>query len=159
MGFQFSMPKDRIAMKRGVAVLCIILLICAAVLYLTMLQNAIRTERSQDVVCVGGYKPNVNQNSYIELQISDQDPTEPFFRGNFFISLSDREGKAPEKITVMTSGRGQYAGNLDEVEMVRNEEFQATYMKKRETTDFDRISGSHKDFSFDSAAFDFELST
>ena len=100
----------------------------------------------------------VNQNlafSYIQYNIKDQ-ATEPYFLGSIFINLGDAPPD-PARLEVRTSGERNYGDTTTIVEIFRDEQNKQSWMRKESgEVPFYRLSGSHRDFPFDSATIDFD---
>lgn len=100
----------------------------------------------------------VNQDvpfSYIQYNIKDQ-MTEPYFQGSIFINLGDIP-TGPLRVEVLTTAEENYGNTTTSAEFFRDEPNQQFWMRKEsQEVPFYRVSGSHRDFPFDSATIDFD---
>jgi hypothetical protein len=101
---------------------------------------------------------HVNNNlTYVQIELLDQDPTEPTFKGNLFVYLGDAQDKGPQQhIDFRVSGNRIFAPTV----LPANFRYgpMGLWMEKRLEFALTRTAGSHRDFPFDSANFDFDLS-
>jgi hypothetical protein len=126
-----------------------------AISFAMALRRAWTVHGAGDLACVQG---NLDRNSYLQLEVFEQDPTGPFFHGNLMIIVGGERETIPSQMVISTSGGRGYAGNRDSVRLVYDSEFKTAVTKEPVTTEFVRTRGSHRDFPFDSAKFDFGVS-
>jgi hypothetical protein len=115
-----------------------------------------RAETTTEVSCERS-SPLAARNSYIHIQLENQDPEEPSFEGNFFMTLGNL-ATSPMTVQMDTSQGRDYADNRDLLEFTYNQKMKVLLMKDRLPFDLIQTSGSHKLFPLDSAPFDFSLS-
>lgn len=116
--------------------------------------SAWRAQASSSVSC--DFVSNQNSPfSYIQYNIRDQ-AIEPYFRGSFFIHLGDIP-TGPPSVAVLTSAEGTY-GNWNTVAALFRDESNKAFWMMKESSEvpFYRLSGSARDFPFDSTTIDFD---
>jgi hypothetical protein len=105
------------------------------------------------------FSPGTSENfSYFQIEIRDQDPTEPFFNGGIFLNFGNMSGKNPTKVTITRSAEGTYAQSVVFADLQYDDINKTLWMAKPTEMTFVRLAGSHMNFPFDSANFDFNLS-
>jgi hypothetical protein len=93
--------------------------------------------------------------SYVQFDIKEQHPTEPYFSGSFFVNLGDVPS-GPAQMEVDTTGGGKYGTSVKHVQLFRDDPAKTFWMtKESDEIPLVRSSGSHRDFPFDSATIDF----
>ena len=104
---------------------------------------------------VATFKPS--DFSYFQLSLRDQHPTEPYFNGDMFLNLGNAAGKDPLKVSITRSAGGTFAQSLNIGELQYDLTNSTLWMNKPVDLRFIRLSGSHMNFPFDSAKFDFNI--
>jgi hypothetical protein len=119
-----------------------------------------QTATTNGVECQVGFQPlPYASNGYIELFLEKQELAEPVFEGGYFINLTQEYGKTPMRLRVTRSGARNYGNSIGIANLSWNDSVQELWMNNKERMDFIPQSGSHRDFPFDSANFDFTLKT
>jgi hypothetical protein len=98
-------------------------------------------------------------NGYIELFLEKQELSEPVFEGGYFINLTQQYGKNLIRLRVTRSGARSYGNSISMANLSWNDSAQELWMTNKEKMDFIPQKGSHRNFPFDSANFDFTLKT
>lgn len=122
------------------------------------LHSAFQSHKPDDLDCWVKDGLLEDNNSYIQVELLDQEPFEPIFNSRMYLSLSQAHRKDPERITFETSPTRTFAGVAFHADLLYREDTHTLVPDK--TLDFYivRTKGSHRDFPFDSAEFDFDLS-
>jgi hypothetical protein len=139
----------------GPNVLLFLLSAGAALWFSMSLEKAWRIQGERGVACTLG---DTSQNSYVQFEVFEQDPVEPIFRGNIVMLFAQRDvAEGTSAISVRTEAGNGYYGNLDEAKLVFQKGFASFVTPTPITTEFTRVSGSHRYFPFDSAQFEYGL--
>jgi hypothetical protein len=136
-------------------------LLTAAVIALVLFGSAIRSYmtsiQSEPLSCrVSFAEPQVAFN-YIQFDLREQDPTEPYFNGGFFINLGKTVGTNPVDMQLTFSGNKTFGSTNRSARLLFDKEADALWMSGESQIGLNRTEGSHRQFPFDSAAFDFDL--
>jgi hypothetical protein len=143
-------------LKRHLALPLLTFSIVAGLLFLYALQASLRSTPTGNVSCSVGSQAG---NRSLQLTVEEQDPKEPVFRGKYLLTLGDSSGKEPLTVIVRRSPTGSYAGDLDRVDLRYGQiAGMGTLLSDWQDIGLVSVSGSHRDFPFDSAKFDFEMS-
>jgi hypothetical protein len=139
----------------SVAALCVMALV---VIVLVAVRKGWQTATASGIECQKGFQPlPYASNGYIEFFLEKQELAEPVFDGSYFINLTQEYGKNPMRLKVTTSGSRNY-GNATTVANLNWDDLgQILWMSDREKMSFISQHGSHRNFPFDSADFDFTL--
>jgi len=73
------------------------------------------------------------------------------------MSFGDFRPNPPDRVTLETASGYGYYGNQYEAKLVERTGFRGLFMEKFVDTEFTRVSGSHRDFPFDSAQIDYGI--
>ncbi len=122
------------------------------------LRSAFKSHDPEKLSCTASFGTANNIFSYLELDLLDQHPAEPYFNGGLFLNLGNAYGKEPTRVTFTLSGTRVYSQSLVNVDLHYDEAAQTLWMAKPADISLYRPSGAHRDFPFDSAKFDFDLS-
>jgi hypothetical protein len=94
---------------------------------------------------------------YLQIQLREQHPIEPTFKGQLFFQSFDPIGAGRDKVTAMVSGGGTYAPSRYTIETIWNEKVKD--LQPGDDKEIGLSAGTrHESFPFDSARFDFEVS-
>lgn len=130
---------------------------CAVIGFGVVLFLAFKSHKESELSCRQPQVPPDGDVSYIQLNLMDQNPSEPYFSGVLFASLGSGHGELPvhESFTISASKVfGQWSGSAD---LNYDQPNKTLWMSKPIDISLNRTSGSHRDFPFDSAHFDFNL--
>jgi hypothetical protein len=141
----------------SVAALCTLALVLAV---LVAVREGWHTATAKSVECQVAFQPlPYATNGYIELFLEKQELAEPLFDGGYFINLAQEYGRNPMRLKVTISGARSY-GSSTALANLRWDDFaESLWMGGKEKMAFVAQSGSHRNFPFDSANFDFTLKT
>jgi len=131
--------------------------LCAVIVFGVALFSAFREHNRSELTCHQPQIPPDADFSYIQINLMDQNPAEPYFNGALFASLGSGHGQIPvhESFTISASQLfGQWSGFAD---LNYDQPNKTLWMSKPLDITLNRTSGSHRDFPFDSAQFDFSL--
>jgi uncharacterized membrane protein len=95
--------------------------------------------------------------TYLQIDILDQHPVEPYFNGDIFISLGGASGRTPVHVTATMSGTGTYRPSTVSTDINYDENAKTLWMSKPIDLGLNRLSGAHWNFPFDSAKFEFDI--
>jgi hypothetical protein len=139
----------------GAALLAVVVVLVAFAVH-----KGWQTATANQIECQTGFQPlPYASNGYIEFFLEKQELAEPLFDGSYFIDLTQEYGKGPMRLKVTTSGARSYGSSISVADMSWNESIQELRMNDKVRMDFVSQSGSHRNFPFDSARFDFALRT
>jgi hypothetical protein len=94
---------------------------------------------------------------YIQFNIGEQEPVEPTFRAQAFMSLGTMSAPAPPANISLNVTEAQGYGTTNVNLPLGYDSLNSTYwMAKPVDLNITRVSGAHRDFPFDSASFDFD---
>jgi hypothetical protein len=122
------------------------------------LWSAFKSHDPEKLGCTASFGAANNIFSYVQLELLDQHPAEPYFNGGLFLNLGGAYGKQPTSVAFTLSGTRVYAQSMVNVDLHYDEAAQTLWMSKSADIVLYRPSGAHRDFPFDSAKFDFDLS-
>lgn len=134
-----------------------VLSLCALIAFGVALFSAFSEHNQSELSCRQPQAVSVGDISYIQINLMDQNPSEPYFNGALFASLGSAHGQAPvhESFSISASKVfGQWSGFAD---LNYDQPNKTLWMSKPLDITLNRTSGSHRDFPFDSAHFDFDL--
>jgi hypothetical protein len=137
---------------------CLTLSLGMGIWFAVSLSSAFKAHEPENLSCKSGYGIVDNSFTYVQLDVRDQHPTEPYFNGGLFLNLNNAYGKKPVRVTITLSGSSVFAQSINNVDLQYDEVAQTLWMAKPVDIGLNRLSGSHRDFPFDSAKFDFDLS-
>ena len=103
----------------------------------------------------GAWNPNAF--SYFQIEVKDQHQTEPYFNGGIVLNFGNTSGKNPIRVTIVRSAGGTYGQSTVFGDLQYDESNKTLWMTKAADMSFVRLTGSHMNFPFDSAKFDFNL--
>ncbi len=130
-----------------------------SVVFISALVQAWKVQTAEPLTCQARLGPLLpGNNGYIELQLKQQHPVEPYFEGGVFINLADKYGTEPKRLTVVRSAERSYYRSEVVADLFYDTQNKVLWMKDMVPLDFVPEKGSHIYFPFDSASFDFELS-
>jgi len=96
--------------------------------------------------------------SYIQFGLNDQDPTEPYFNGSYFINLGKTAGTKTIDMQLKFSASKTYATTVKNSRIMFDAQSDTLWMPTEEKIGLNRADdGSHREFPFDSATFDFDM--
>jgi hypothetical protein len=131
--------------------------LCAVIAFGVALFLAFKSHKESELNCHQPQVPPDADFSYIQLNLLDQNHSEPYFNGLLFASLGSGHGQTPvhESFSISASQTfGQWSGFAD---LNYDQPNKTLWMSKPLDITLNRTSGSHRDFPFDSAHFDFDL--
>jgi len=140
----------------SIAILALVVVILAT---LIAVSEGWHTATADGIECQVAFQPLKPVNGYIEFFLQKQELIEPVFNGGYFINLIQDYGKNPLQLKVTTSGARGYGNATTTVNLVWDEPLQTLWMHDLQKIDFISQSGSHRNFPFDSANFNFMLTT
>jgi hypothetical protein len=121
------------------------------------LWSAYKSHNQSSLSCMAGEGVVNNHFTYLEVEVLAQHPIEPRFDGSLFANLGTAYGKNPTRVTFTISGNDLYLPSTIYADLHYDEAAQTLWMAKRTDISLSRLSGAHRDFPFDSAKFDFDL--
>lgn len=136
----------------ALAFLCVV-----SVGFVAALISAWFAQVSQPVTCSLAFGELEQRNGYIEIQITEQHPVEPYFQGLLFLLSPDPAERNITSVSVMRSAEGGYAQSNHDIAMVWDEKWNALRPQRPEPFDVVARTGLHQYFPFDSATFEFDL--
>jgi hypothetical protein len=92
----------------------------------------------------------------VQFNIGNQEPVEPVFKGQVFVNLGADSGIAPVNVSLATTSNQGYGTTSTYLQLVYDQVNQTLWMNKAADLSFVRVAGSHRDFPFDSAKFDYQ---
>jgi hypothetical protein len=131
--------------------------VCILIIFGVALFSELKSHKQSELSCREPKTSPDGDVSYIQLNLMDQNPSEPYFSGLLFASLGSANGQAPvqESFSISASQTlGQWSGFAD---LNYDQPNKTLWMSKPIDISLNRTSGSHRDFPFDSANFDFNL--
>jgi hypothetical protein len=135
-------------------------LITLAIVALVAIHKGWRTASSNGIECQKAFQPLPYQdNGYIEFFLAKQEASEPVFDGSYFINLAQEYGQNPLQLRVMTSGGRAYGDSITIANLRWTDSIHDLWMTEPIKMPFISTTGSHRDFPFDSARFDYTLTT
>lgn len=127
-------------------------------LFVWQLVSAWRAQSRSGNLCQVAFQPMPpGLSGYIEFRLKEEEPVEPLFDGNVFISLADRYGTQPMRLSLERSPIGTYARSTTIVDLGYDQQAGALWMGTPKEFDLVRASGSHRNFPFDSASLAFDI--
>jgi hypothetical protein len=156
MAWNLSLP--RIPRATVFRVICFAASVAAGAWFCFALDSALRSHDAADIKCAVGPGVVDENLSYLEITLLDQHPIERIFNGTVFVNLGSKSGKDPVHLRLIESGNGLYAPNFVDMDLLYDPLAQTLWPKGRPEMNLNRVSGAHRDFPFDSAKFDFDLS-
>lgn len=145
-------------LKRAATLACLIFSFGVSIWFASSLWSAFKSHDPENLSCKAGEGIVGNNFTYVQLDLLDQHPIEPYFNGDLFLNLNNAYGKKPVGVTFILSGSRVYAQSIINVDLRYDEAAATLWMAKAADISFNRLSGAHRDFPFDSAKFDFDLS-
>jgi hypothetical protein len=140
-------------------VICLFAAITLGVWFSLALISAFESHGSANIDCKKGYGIVNNSLSYVQIDLLDQHPIEPYFNATLFASLGSGNGKTgPVHLRFTRSGDSLYGTSFIDMDLRYDTAAQTLWATKAVDASLTRISGAHRDFPFDSARFDFDLS-
>jgi hypothetical protein len=140
-----------------IAALTILVIVSAA---LVAVHDGWDTATSDSIECQVGFQPlPFASNGYVEFFLEKQQLAEPLFDGSYFINLTQEYGKNPMQLRVTTTRARNYGNTTGIASFTWNASVQELWMTNFEKMDFVSQKGSHRNFPFDSAHFDFAFRT
>jgi len=140
------------------SITCLLFSVGIGVWFALSLWSAFKAHNPQNLSCTKGGGVINNNFTYVQLDVLDQHPTEPYFNGSLFVNLNNAYGKSPVRVTFTLSASQVYAQSIENVDLHYDEVAQTLWPTKAPNISLNRLSGTHRDFPFDSAKFDFDLS-
>lgn len=140
-------------LARGLLSLCAV----GAAWFVFSLWSALQSHSSNSLSCNAGPGAVNGTLTYLQFDVLDQQPVEPYFNGRVFVSLGNAYGKNPVHTEVMVSGNGAYAGTAASANLTYDENNKTLWMSKPVDTGLNRVSGTHRNFPFDSARIVFDV--
>jgi hypothetical protein len=139
------------------SLLVMVFSISAVIAFGVELFSAFKSHNESELSCRQPQVPPDADFSYIQLNLMDQNPSEPYYSGLLFASLGSGHGQTPvhESFSISASQTfGQWSGFAD---LNYDQPNKTLWMSKPIDISLNRTTGSHRDFPFDSAHFDFNL--
>jgi hypothetical protein len=133
-----------------------VLVIALFVRFVVAIRAAQSLQNSAQLSCSFTINANAPEVSYVQFTLKQQE-VEPAFVGGAFISLG-KVTTGPEYVQLVLSGSRGYGNSSFFLQLHRDSLADVFWSGVDTPVDFIRTSGSHRDFPFDSAAFDFEVS-
>lgn len=146
-------------LKRPASVASLIISLGVGICFTLALWSALEAHNHKNLSCRADYLVVDRNLSYIQLNLLEQHPMEPYFNGGLFLSLGNASGygKTPVHVTITMSGNNVYGPSTVNSDLQYDEVNQTLWMPKAAEISLLRLSGAHRDFPFDSAKFDFDL--
>ena len=138
-------------------VICLLASIALGVWFSFALVSAFKSHSSATVDCKKGFGIVDNNFSYLQVDLLDQHPIEPYFNATLFANLGNGKTE-PAHLKLTRSGDGVYGASIIEMDLRYAPNAQTLWSTKAMDVSLTRVSGVHQDFPFDSARFDFDLS-
>jgi len=127
--------------------------------FIYALTQALRVRNSASLSCSARLgASNVSDFSYFQIEVKDQHATEPYFDGNIFLNYGNMAGKNPIRVAITRSAVSPYARSMVFEDLQYDNSSTNLLGTKQVDMSFVRLTGSHMNFPFDSANFDFTLS-
>jgi hypothetical protein len=135
---------------------CLVISIVVAFSFISALRSALEERDAAQLSCT--YGPGIVNNAltYVEIELLDQHPIEPYFNATIFVNLGNAVTDL-KRVTFTRSAGRSFAQSTVDVDLVSNPDIKALWGTKRVNFDIVRVTGAHRDFPFDSAKFDFDL--
>lgn len=125
---------------------------------LIVIRRGWRTAAAENVECQRQFQPlPYNNNGYIEFYLEKQDELEPVFEGSYFINLTQEYGRNALRLKVVSGGARAYGDSISFANLQWDDSAQLLWMTAPVKMPFISLSGTHRDFPFDSARFDYSL--
>lgn len=135
-------------------------LLIVAITAVVAVHRGWRIVSSNGIECQRQFQPlPYRDNGYIEFFLDKQELSEPVFDGSYFINLTQEYGQNPLQLKVVTSGARAYGDNISIANLVWMESMHELWMTGPIKMSFVSMTGSHHDFPFDSARFDYTITT
>jgi hypothetical protein len=111
----------------------------------------------QRTTCNAFFGPSPDFNNYVQIELTEHYPSEPVFSGKLFFLSADPRNDGVSTVTIIRSKKRSYAQSQRDISTIWDKSLAA--LRPQALADFDLITetGSHQQFPFDSARFNFEL--
>jgi hypothetical protein len=149
-------PRRRI-FKWTASIACLTVSAAGGIWFASSLASAIRARNAANLTCARGAGVVNNGFTYIQIDLLDQHPIEPYFNATLFVNLGTAYGKQPTRIIFTRSAGRSYAQSTVNVDLVYDADAQNLWATKQTDFSLIRTAGAHRDFPFDRAKFDFDL--
>jgi hypothetical protein len=129
-------------------------------LFVVELVRARKAQTHEGVTYQLNFEPLFEKNNpYLEIQINEQHPIEPYFKAGVFLNLEDKYGTEPRRFKLMRSAERNYGRSILLLDVHFDSEGGRLWMQNWADLDLPpKRGGLHSYFPFDSATFDFDLS-
>ncbi len=146
--------------RRWLFIVLSVVLLTVAITAVVAVCKGWRTASGNGIECQKGFQPlPYKDNGYIEFFLDKQELAEPVFDGSYFINLTQEYGQNSLQLKVVTSGARAYGDNISIANLVWMDSIHELWMTGPVKMPFVSMTGSHHDFPFDSARFDYTITT
>src|SRR5215211_1525450 len=111
----------------------------------------------QSTVCQLHFGKLEDQNSYLEIRLTEQHPIEPYFSGKLFFISVDPINTGVSKVTVTRPEKRSYGRSVYNIKTTWDTSWKALRPQAPEEFDLVAEARSHQSFPLDSARFDTAL--